>query len=57
LSPEQVLAVLRSAEIIKTLPEAQKLQVVNTLANGYTLQWKVTLALICAQVPTSLMML
>jgi len=57
LSPEQVSAVLRSADIIKTLPEAQRMQVVNTLADGYTLQWKVTLALICAQVPASLLML
>jgi hypothetical protein len=57
LSPEQVAAVLRSAEIIKTLPEAQRIQVVEILASGYALQWKVTIALICGQVPASLMML
>lgn len=57
LSPEQIAAVLQSAEIIKSLPDAQREQVLSSFASGFTLLWKVILAFICGQVPAAIMML
>lgn len=56
LDPEQLYAILQSAEIIKTLSEEQKGLVLEAFAHGFTLQWKVILALISAQVPAAIMM-
>jgi hypothetical protein len=56
LDPDQLYAILQSAEIINNLPEDQKGLVLRAFAHGFTLQWKVILALISAQVPAAIMM-
>ncbi|KAF4625358.1 hypothetical protein G7Y89_g12808 [Cudoniella acicularis] len=56
LNPEQLEAILQSTEILNTLQATQREQVLLAFADGFSLQWKVILAFIVAQIPAAFAM-
>ncbi|KAF2758475.1 MFS multidrug transporter-like protein [Pseudovirgaria hyperparasitica] len=53
---EEVGAILRSTEAVRTLSVSERDNVLHLFADGFALQWKVILAFISAQVPVAIMM-